>query len=173
MIGIRKFLFIIATVFFIAGCQNEAEKEKHDYKLLETKLVNIEYNINQESVEKVMTIYEEIEKNMSKEEINSQLDDMRDRHIKMIDEEFKDIQSKLGKEIINISKTYVRKHCEFHKEVFAKTLDNANTKPANSIDEMIGFSSVESSPINEELGELLAKETTLLIELGKRVNSLK
>ena len=145
----------------LAGCASEAEKEKNDAKIFESKLENYE-NSKLDNLFEMIGKYENMDKEEAVKELNKEIENMTKEQIKLIDKDFDDIESKIGKELVNLIKEITIKEFELKKEyVIIRVIDNND--PNN-------FLSSLNSPTWDELEKLFDKLDSLSKEFENRVS---
>ena len=86
---------------------------------------------------------------------------MTKEQIKLIDKDFDDIESKIGKELVNLIKEITKKEFELNKEYVIRVIDNND--PNNFLLSL-------NSPTWDELEKLFDKLDSLSKEFENRVN---
>ena len=145
---VKKLLLPLTIIVMLAGCASEAEKEKNDAKIFESKLENYE-NSKLDNLFEMIGKYENMDKEEAVKELNKEIENMTKEQIKLIDKDFDDIESKIGKELVNLIKEITIKEFELKKEyVIIRVIDNND--PNN-------FLSSLNSPTWDELEKLFDK----------------
>lgn len=158
---VKKLLLPLTIIVILAGCASEAEKEKNDAKIFESKLENYE-NSKLDNLFGMIEKYENMDKEEAVKELNKEIENMTKEQIKLIDKDFDDIKSKIGKELVNLIKEITIKEFELKKEyVIIRVIDNND--PNN-------FLSSLNSPTWDELEKLFDKLDSLSKEFENRVN---
>ena len=121
---VKKLLLPLTIIVMLAGCASEAEKEKNDAKIFESKLENYE-NSKLDNLFEMIGKYENMDKEEAVKELNKEIENMTKEQIKLIDKDFDDIESKIGKELVNLIKEITIKEFELKKEyVIIRVIDN-------------------------------------------------
>ena len=68
--------------------------------------------------------YENMDKEEAVKELNKEIENMTKEQIKLIDKDFDDIKSKIGKELVNLIKEITIKEFELKKEYVIRVIDN-------------------------------------------------
>lgn len=157
---VKKLLLPLTIIVMLAGCASEAEKEKNDAKIFESKLENYE-NSKLDNLFGMIEKYENMDKEEAVKELNKEIENMTKEQIKLIDKDFDDIKSKIGKELVNLIKEITIKEFELQKEYVIRVIDNND--PNN-------FLSSLNSPTWDELEKLFDKLDSLSKEFENRVN---
>ncbi len=158
---VKKLLLPLTIIVMLAGCASEAEKEKNDAKIFESKLENYE-NSKLDNLFEMIGKYENMDKEEAVKELNKEIENMTKEQIKLIDKDFDDIESKIGKELVNLIKEITIKEFELKKEyVIIRVIDNND--PNN-------FLSSLNSPTWDELEKLFDKLDSLSKEFENRVS---
>lgn len=158
---VKKLLLPLTIIVMLAGCASEAEKEKNDAKIFESKLENYE-NSKLDNLFEMIGKYENMDKEEAVKELNKEIENMTKEQIKLIDKDFDDIKSKIGKELVNLIKEITIKEFELKKEyVIIRVIDNND--PNN-------FLSSLNSPTWDELEKLFDKLDSLSKEFENRVS---
>lgn len=158
---VKKLLLPLTIIVMLAGCASEAEKEKNDAKIFESKLENYE-NSKLDNLFEMIEKYENMDKEEAVKELNKEIENMTKEQIKLIDKDFDDIESKIGKELVNLIKEITKKEFELKKEyVIIRVIDNND--PNN-------FLSSLNSPTWDELEKLFDKLDSLSKEFENRVS---
>lgn len=157
---VKKLLLPLTIIVMLAGCASEAEKEKNDAKIFESKLENYE-NSKLDNLFGMIEKYENMDKEEAVKELNKEIENMTKEQIKLIDKDFDDIESKIGKELVNLIKEITIKEFELQKEYVIRVIDNND--PNN-------FLSSLNSPTWDELEKLFDKLDSLSKEFENRVN---
>lgn len=158
---VKKLLLPLTIIVMLAGCASEAEKEKNDAKIFESKLENYE-NSKLDNLFGMIEKYENMDKEEAVKELNKEIENMTKEQIKLIDKDFDDIKSKIGKELVNLIKEITIKEFELKKEyVIIRVIDNND--PNN-------FLSSLNSPTWDELEKLFDKLDKLSKEFENRVS---
>ena len=144
---VKKLLLPLTIIVMLAGCASEAEKEKNDAKIFESKLENYE-NSKLDNLFGMIEKYENMDKEEAVKELNKEIENMTKEQIKLIDKDFDDIKSKIGKELVNLIKEITIKEFELQKEYVIRVIDNND--PNN-------FLSSLNSPTWDELEKLFDK----------------
>lgn len=158
---VKKLLLPLTIIIMLAGCTSEAEKEKNDAKIFESKLENYYENSNLDNLFEMIEKYENMDKEEAVKELNKEIENMTKEQIKLIDKDFDDIESKIGKELVNLIKEITKKEFELNKEYVIRVIDNND--PNN-------FLSSLNSPTWDELEKLFDKLDKLSKEFENRVN---
>lgn len=159
---VKKLLLPLTIIVMLAGCTSEAEKEKNDAKIFESKLENYYENSNMDNLFEMIGKYENMDKEEAVKELNKEIENMTKEQIKLIDKDFDDIKSKIGKELVNLIKEITIKEFELKKEyVIIRVIDNND--PNN-------FLSSLNSPTWDELEKLFDKLDKLSKEFENRVS---
>lgn len=158
---VKKLLLTFTVIVMLAGCVSEAEKEKNDAKIFESKLDNYYENTKMDNLFEMIGKYENMDKEEAVKELNKEIENMTKEQIKLIDKDFDDIESKIGKEIVNLIKEITKKEFELNKEYVIRVIDNND--PNN-------FLSSLNSPTWDELEKLFDKLDELSKEFENRVN---
>lgn len=158
---VKKLLLTYTVIVMLAGCVSEAEKEKNDAKIFESKLDNYYENTKMDNLFEMIGKYENMDKEEAVKELNKEIENMTKEQIKLIDKDFDDIESKIGKEIVNLIKEITKKEFELNKEYVIRVIDNND--PNN-------FLSSLNSPTWDELEKLFDKLDELSKEFENRVN---
>ncbi len=158
---VKKLLLTFTVIVMLAGCVSEAEKEKNDAKIFESKLDNYYENTKMDNLFEMIGKYENMDKEEAVKELNKEVENMTKEQIKLIDKDFDDIESKIGKEIVNLIKEITKKEFELNKEYVIRVIDNND--PNN-------FLSSLNSPTWDELEKLFDKLDELSKEFENRVN---
>ncbi len=157
---VKKLLLPLTLIVIFAGCSSQAEKEKNDAKIFESKLENYE-NSKLDNLFGMIEKYENMDKEEAVKELNKEIENMTKEQIKLIDKDFDDIKSKIGKELVNLIKEITIKEFELQKEYVIRVIDNND--PNN-------FLSSLNSPTWDELEKLFDKLDSLSKEFENRVN---
>lgn len=158
---VKKLLLPLTIIVMLAGCTSEAEKEKNDAKIFESKLENYYENSKLDNLFEMIEKYENMDKEEAVKELNKEIENMTKEQIKLIDKDFNDIESKIGKELVNLIKEITKKEFELNKEYAIRVIDNND--PNN-------FLSSLNSPTWDELEKLFDKLDKLSKEFENRVN---
>lgn len=158
---VKKLLLPLTIIVMLAGCTSEAEKEKNDAKIFESKLENYYENSNMDNLFEMIGKYENMDKEEAVKELNKEIENMTKEQIKLIDKDFNDIESKIGKELVNLIKEITKKEFELNKEYVIRVIDNND--PNNFISSL-------NSPTWDELEKLFDKLDKLSKEFENRVN---
>lgn len=158
---VKKLLLPLTIIVMLAGCTSEAEKEKNDAKIFESKLENYYENSNMDNLFEMIGKYENMDKEEAVKELNKEIENMTKEQIKLIDKDFNDIESKIGKELVNLIKEITIKEFELNKEYVIRVIDNSD--PNNFISSL-------NSPTWDELEKLFDKLDKLSKEFENRVN---
>lgn len=158
---VKKLLLPLTIIIMLAGCTSEAEKEKNDAKIFESKLENYYENSTLDNLFEMIGKYENMDKEEAVKELNKEIENMTKEQIKLIDKDFDDIESKIGKELVNLIKEITKKEFELNKEYVIRVIDNND--PNN-------FLSSLNSPTWDELEKLFDKLDKLSKEFENRVN---
>lgn len=158
---VKKLLLPLTIIVMLAGCTSEAEKEKNDAKIFESKLENYYENSKLDNLFGMIEKYENMDKEEAVKELNKEIENMTKEQIKLIDKDFNDIESKIGKELVNLIKEITKKEFELNKEYAIRVIDNSD--PNN-------FLSSLNSPTWDELEKLFDKLDKLSKEFENRVN---
>lgn len=158
---VKKLLLPLTIIIMLAGCTSEAEKEKNDAKIFESKLENYYENSNLDNLFEMIEKYENMDKEEAVKELNKEIGNMTKEQIKLIDKDFDDIESKIGKELVNLIKEITIKEFELNKEYVIRVIDNND--PNN-------FLSSLNSPTWDELEKLFDKLDKLSKEFENRVS---
>lgn len=159
---VKKLLLPLTIIVMLAGCTSEAEKEKNDAKIFESKLENYYENSKMDNLFEMIGKYENMDKEEAVKELNKEIENMTKEQIKLIDKDFDDIKSKIGKELVNLIKEITIKEFELKKEyVIIRVIDNND--PNN-------FLSSLNSPTWDELEKLFDKLDKLSKEFENRVS---
>lgn len=158
---VKKLLLPLTIIVMLAGCVSEAEKEKNDAKIFESKLENYYENSKLDNLFEMIGKYENMDKEEAVKELNKEIENMTKEQIKLIDKDFDDIKSKIGKELVNLIKEITIKEFELKKEYVIRVIDNND--PNN-------FLSSLNSPTWDELEKLFDKLDELSKEFENRVN---
>lgn len=158
---VKKLLVTFTVIVILAGCTSEAEKEKNDAKIFESKLENYYENSTLDNLFGMIEKYENMDKEEAVKELNKEIENMTKEQIKLIDKDFDDIESKIGKELVNLIKEITKKEFELNKEYVIRVIDNND--PNN-------FLSSLNSPTWDELEKLFDKLDKLSKEFENRVN---
>lgn len=158
---VKKLLVTFTVIVILAGCTSEAEKEKNDAKIFESKLENYYENSKMDNLFEMIGKYENMDKEEAVKELNKEIENMTKEQIKLIDKDFDDIESKIGKELVNLIKEITKKEFELNKEYVIRVIDNND--PNN-------FLSSLNSPTWDELEKLFDKLDKLSKEFENRVN---
>lgn len=158
---VKKLLLTFTVIVMLAGCVSEAEKEKNDAKIFESKLENYYENSKLDNLFGMIEKYENMDKEEAVKELNKEIENMTKEQIKLIDKDFDDIKSKMGKEIVNLIKEITKKEFELNKEYVIRVIDNND--PNN-------FLSSLNSPTWDELEKLFDKLDKLSREFENRVS---
>lgn len=158
---VKKLLLTFTVIVMLAGCVSEAEKEKNDAKIFESKLDNYYENTKMDNLFEMIGKYENMDKEEAVKELNKEIENMTKEQIKLIDKDFDDIESKIGKEIVNLIKEITKKEFELNKEYVIRVIDNND--PNN-------FLSSLNSPTWDELEKLFDKLDELSKEFENRIN---
>lgn len=158
---VKKLLLPLTIIVMLAGCTSEAEKEKNDAKIFESKLENYYENSNLDNLFEMIEKYENMDKEEAVKELNKEIENMTKEQIKLIDKDFDDIESKIGKELVNLIKEITKKEFELNKEYVIRVIDNND--PNNFISSL-------NSPTWDELEKLFDKLDKLSKEFENRVN---
>lgn len=157
---VKKLLLPLTIIIMLAGCASEAEKEKNDAKIFESKLENYYENSNLDNLFEMIEKYENMDKEEAVKELNKEIENMTKEQIKLIDKDFNDIKSKIGKDLVNLIKEITKKEFELKKEYAIKVIDNSD--PNNFISSL-------NSPTWDELEKLFDKLDKLSKEFENRV----
>lgn len=157
---VKKLLLPLTIIIMLAGCASEAEKEKNDAKIFESKLENYYENSNLDNLFELIEKYENMDKEEAVKELNKEIENMTKEQIKLIDKDFNDIKSKIGKDLVNLIKEITKKEFELKKEYAIKVIDNSD--PNNFISSL-------NSPTWDELEKLFDKLDKLSKEFENRV----
>lgn len=159
---VKKLLLPLTIIVMLAGCTSEAEREKNDAKIFESKLENYYENSKLDNLFEMIEKYENMDKEEAVKELNKEIENMTKEQIKLIDKDFNDIESKIGKELVNLIKEITIKEFELKKEyVIIRVIDNND--PNN-------FLSSLNSPTWDELEKLFDKLDKLSKEFENRVS---
>lgn len=158
---VKKLLVTFTVIVILAGCTSEAEKEKNDAKIFESKLENYYENSTLDNLFGMIEKYENMDKEEAVKELNKEIENMTKEQIKLIDKDFDDIESKIGKELVNLIKEITKKEFELNKEYVIRVIDNND--PNN-------FLSSLNSPTWDELEKLFDKLDKLSKEFENRVS---
>lgn len=158
---VKKLLLPLTIIVMLAGCTSEAEKEKNDAKIFESKLENYYENSKLDNLFGMIEKYENMDKEEAVKELNKEIENMTKEQIKLIDKDFDDIKSKIGKELVNLIKEITIKEFELKKEYVIRVIDNND--PNN-------FLSSLNSPTWDELEKLFDKLDKLSKEFENRVS---
>lgn len=158
---VKKLLLTFTVIVMLAGCVSEAEKEKNDAKIFESKLENYYENSKLDNLFGMIEKYENMDKEEAVKELNKEIENMTKEQIKLIDKDFDDIKSKIGKELVNLIKEITIKEFELNKEYVIRVIDNND--PNN-------FLSSLNSPTWDELEKLFDKLDSLSKEFENRVS---
>lgn len=158
---VKKLLLPLTIIVMLAGCTSEAEKEKNDAKIFESKLENYYENSKMDNLFEMIGKYENMDKEEAVKELNKEIENMTKEQIKLIDKDFDDIESKIGKELVNLIKEITIKEFELNKEYVIRVIDNND--PNNFISSL-------NSPTWDELEKLFDKLDKLSKEFENRVN---
>lgn len=158
---VKKLLLPLTIIVMLAGCVSEAEKEKNDAKIFESKLENYYENSKLDNLFGMIEKYENMDKEEAVKELNKEIENMTKEQIKLIDKDFDDIESKIGKELVNLIKEITIKEFELKKEYVIRVIDNND--PNN-------FLSSLNSPTWDELEKLFDKLDSLSKEFENRVS---
>lgn len=158
---VKKLLLPLTIIVMLAGCTSEAEKEKNDAKIFESKLENYYENSNLDNLFEMIGKYENMDKEEAVKELNKEIENMTKEQIKLIDKDFDDIESKIGKQLVNLIKEITKKEFELNKEYVIRVIDNND--PNN-------FLSSLNSPTWDELEKLFDKLDKLSKEFENRVS---
>lgn len=158
---VKKLLLPLTIIVMLAGCTSEAEKEKNDAKIFESKLENYYENSKLDNLFEMIGKYENMDKEEAVKELNKEIENMTKEQIKLIDKDFDDIKSKIGKELVNLIKEITIKEFELKKEYVIRVIDNND--PNN-------FLSSLNSPTWDELEKLFDKLDSLSKEFENRVS---
>lgn len=158
---VKKLLLPLTIIVMLAGCVSEAEKEKNDAKIFESKLENYYENSKLDNLFGMIEKYENMDKEEAVKELNKEIENMTKEQIKLIDKDFDDIKSKIGKELVNLIKEITIKEFELKKEYVIRVIDNND--PNN-------FLSSLNSPTWDELEKLFDKLDSLSKEFENRVS---
>lgn len=158
---VKKLLVTFTVIVILAGCTSEAEKEKNDAKIFESKLENYYENSKMDNLFEMIGKYENMDKEEAVKELNKEIENMTKEQIKLIDKDFDDIESKIGKELVNLIKEITKKEFELNKEYVIRVIDNND--PNN-------FLSSLNSPTWDELEKLFDKLDKLSKEFENRVS---
>lgn len=158
---VKKLLLPLTIIIMLAGCTSEAEKEKNDAKIFESKLENYYENSTLDNLFGMIEKYENMDKEEAVKELNKEIENMTKEQIKLIDKDFDDIESKIGKELVNLIKEITKKEFELNKEYVIRVIDNND--PNN-------FLSSLNSPTWDELEKLFDKLDSLSKEFENRVS---
>lgn len=158
---VKKLLLPLTIIIMLAGCTSEAEKEKNDAKIFESKLENYYENSKLDNLFEMIGKYENMDKEEAVKELNKEIENMTKEQIKLIDKDFDDIESKIGKELVNLIKEITIKEFELNKEYVIRVIDNND--PNN-------FLSSLNSPTWDELEKLFDKLDKLSKEFENRVS---
>lgn len=158
---VKKLLVTFTVIVILAGCTSEAEKEKNDAKIFESKLENYYENSKLDNLFEMIGKYENMDKEEAVKELNKEIENMTKEQIKLIDKDFDDIKSKIGKELVNLIKEITKKEFELNKEYVIRVIDNSD--PNNFISSL-------NSPTWDELEKLFDKLDKLSKEFENRVN---
>lgn len=158
---VKKLLLPLTIIVMLAGCTSEAEKEKNDAKIFESKLENYYENSKMDNLFEMIGKYENMDKEEAVKELNKEIENMTKEQIKLIDKDFNDIESKIGKELVNLIKEITIKEFELNKEYVIRVIDNND--PNNFISSL-------NSPTWDELEKLFDKLDKLSKEFENRVN---
>ena len=121
---VKKLLLTFTIIVMLAGCVSEAEKEKNDAKIFESKLENYYENSKLDNLFGMIEKYENMDKEEAVKELNKEIENMTKEQIKLIDKDFDDIKSKIGKELVNLIKEITIKEFELQKEYVIRVIDN-------------------------------------------------
>lgn len=158
---VKKLLLPLTIIVMLAGCVSEAEKEKNDAKIFESKLENYYENSKLDNLFGMIEKYENMDKEEAVKELNKEIENMTKEQIKLIGKDFDDIESKIGKELVNLIKEITIKEFELKKEYVIRVIDNND--PNN-------FLSSLNSPTWDELEKLFDKLDSLSKEFENRVS---
>lgn len=158
---VKKLLLPLTIIIMLAGCTSEAEKEKNDAKIFESKLENYYENSTLDNLFGMIEKYENMDKEEAVKELNKEIENMTKEQIKLIDKDFNDIESKIGKELVNLIKEITKKEFELNKEYVIRVIDNSD--PNNFISSL-------NSPTWDELEKLFDKLDKLSKEFENRVS---
>lgn len=159
---VKKLLLPLTIIVMLAGCTSEAEKEKNDAKIFESKLENYYENSKLDNLFGMIEKYENMDKEEAVKELNKEIENMTKEQIKLIDKDFDDIKSKIGKELVNLIKEITIKEFELKKEyVIIRVIDNND--PNNFISSL-------NSPTWDELEKFFDKLDSLSKEFENRVS---
>lgn len=158
---VKKLLLPLTIIVMLAGCVSEAEKEKNDAKIFESKLENYYENSKLDNLFGMIEKYENMDKEEAVKELNKEIENMTKEQIKLIDKDFDDIKSKIGKELVNLIKEITKKEFELNKEYVIRVIDNND--PNNFLLSL-------NSPTWDELEKLFDKLDSLSKEFENRVS---
>lgn len=105
--------------------------------------------------------YDNMDKKEAEKELNREIEDMMNERIKLIDEEFSGIKSKIGKDIVKLIKQIDKTELELQKESVIRVIKDENP---------VTFSTLFDSPVYDELNKLYDKLDALSNEYYNKVN---
>lgn len=121
---LKNLLLPFTIIVMITGCVSEAEKEKNDAKIFENKLEHYYTNSMLDNTFEMVEKYNNIDKDEAVKMLNKEIENMTKEQIKLIDKDFNEIKSKIGKDIVNLIKEITKKEFEIQKEYIMRVIDN-------------------------------------------------